>query len=287
VNGPESPRFSDAGEALVWAARELHQIESGSLVAQVLLSHVWRQPQCWTLAHPDVPFPPGLSEKYAALVRRARGGEPLAYLTGIREFYGVEIAVTPDVLIPRPETELLVSTAIDWLADRPVETVRALDLGTGSGCITVALAVLNPGLAVTATDQSSAALAVAARNFRRHGVAERAYAVQADLLSPFSGPFDLLCANLPYIPSGTLAGLDVRRFEPVLALDGGEDGLRIIERALGQCKPRMAAGGLALFEIESSLGAPAQELARRFFPRESVSAEKDAAGLDRLLVIRT
>jgi release factor glutamine methyltransferase len=293
VNDPASPLFPDTAAALEWAGRELRQVESASLIAQVLLAHVWKQPRCWTLAHPELPLPPELCAPFASLVQRARGGEPLPYLTGIQEFYGLEFEVTPDVLIPRPETELLATTALDWLSDRSMDAVhnarpiRAVDLGAGSGCIAAVLSVHNPGLTMIASEISSAALAVAARNFRRHGVANRVHVVQADLLAPFSGPFDLLCANLPYCPTGTLARLDVRHFEPSLALDGGADGLRLISRALAQTAERIAENGLVLFEIEATQGKAAQELARRFFSQAAVSVGKDLAGLDRLLIVRT
>jgi release factor glutamine methyltransferase len=293
VNGPASPLFPDTAAALEWAGRELRQVESASLIAQVLLAHVWKQPRCWTLAHPELPLPPELCARYASLVQRARGGEPLAYLTGIQEFYGLEFEVTPDVLIPRPETELLAITALEWVTEitretgRTASSIRAVDLGSGSGCIAAVLAVHTPGLSVIASEISAAALAVAARNFRRHGVANRVHVVQADLLAPFSGPFDLLCANLPYCPTETLARLDVRHFEPSLALDGGADGLRLITRALEQSAGRMAEGGLALFEIDAAHADEARETAKRLFPHATVKVKKDLAGWERLLIIRT
>ncbi len=290
---PPPPSLPTAGSALAWAGRELQQTESGSLIAHVLLSHIYRQPRCWTLAHPELPLPPDLAAEYASLIRRAREGEPLAYLTGIQEFFGLEFQVSPDVLIPRPETELLVETALEWLSDRspdaapPAQAIRAVDLGTGSGCIAAALAVHSAGLRVIATDVSAAALAAAARNLTRHGVRDRVSLLQADLLAPLRGPIDLLCANLPYALAGSLEGSPVVRFEPRRAVDGGPDGLRWIACALDQSAGRMAEGGLALFEIDSSHAGEAREIAKRLFPHSTVKVKKDLAGWDRLLIIRT
>ncbi|MBN1438849.1 MAG: peptide chain release factor N(5)-glutamine methyltransferase [Anaerolineales bacterium] len=286
------PSLPTVGAALAWAARELARTDSASLVGQALLAHAYRQPRCWTLAHPEIPLPPAVAATFAALVRRAREGEPLAYLTGIQEFFGLEFEVTPAVLIPRPETELMVDTALEWLAERSAaekrgpSAIRALDLGTGSGCIAAALAVHTPGLRVTAADLSADALAVAARNFRRHAVADRIRPVQADLLTPFRGRIDLLCANLPYAFTPALASLPSLRFEPRLALDGGDDGLRLVGRALGQSASRMAAGGLALFELDAVHAEAARQIAKRLFPQSTIKIKKDLAGWERLLVIR-
>jgi release factor glutamine methyltransferase len=292
VNGT-APSISTIGAALEWARRELAPGESGSLDAQVLLAHLLGRPRSWILAHPEAEFSENISVQYFALIRRAGAGEPLAYLTGSREFFGLDFFVSPDALIPRPETELLVETALQWLADRrkittwPAKTVRAVDLGTGCGCIALTLAVHDPGLRVIATDISFRALAVAARNLGSHGVTDRVHLLQADLLAPLRGPVDLLCANLPYIPASTLDGLPAARYEPRIALDGGPDGLRLIARALARAARLVSAGGLALFEIEASQGEAAQKMARQFFPAASIAGKKDFAEKDRLLYIQT
>jgi release factor glutamine methyltransferase len=278
---------------LKWALGELATSASGPLEAQVLLGRLLQRPRSWILAHPEFELPQELATEYASLIRRARGGEPLAYLTGVQEFYGLEFEVSPDVLIPRPETELLAAAALAWLSDRnrknpaPLHPIRAVDLGTGSGCIAVTLAVNGDNVRVIAADVSAKALAVAARNAARHGVRRRIRLLQADLLAPLAGPIDLLCANLPYALTGILEGLPVVRFEPRQAMDGGPDGLRLVGRALEQSASRLAADGLALFEIDCSYGAVVKDVACRLFPRASVSVEQDLAGLDRLLIIRT
>ena len=293
MNGAPPPVPPAVGAALEWAGRELAASESGSLEAQVLLARLLGRSRSSLLAHPESPIPESLRAEFASLIRRARSGEPLAYLTGTQEFFGLEFEVTPDTLIPRPETECLVATAASWLERRfadpafAAKPVCVVDLGTGCGCIAACLALRHPGLHVTAADFSRGALSVAARNFTRHEVRGRVRMVRADLLAPLRGPIDLLCANLPYAQTPILEGLSVLRFEPRLALDGGEDGLLLIRRTLGQSAPRMAADGLALFEIDATISAAATDLARRHFPQAAVSVEKDLAGLDRLLVIRT
>jgi release factor glutamine methyltransferase len=292
VNDPLPPA-STVGAALERARRELHNSEAGSLEAQALLGSLLRHPRSWILAHPEAIFPQDLFIKYLALIRRAAEGEPLAYLTGFQEFFGLTFAVTPDALIPRPETELLVETALGWLSERRQRIphrprpIRAVDLGTGCGCIAAALAVSVPDLRVIATDISFRALALAARNLATLGVAGRVRLLQADLLASLHGPVDLLCANLPYIPAAALDALPVARHEPRIALDGGPDGLRLIARAIGQSTPLLAAGGLALFEIEAPQGEAARDLAERFFHKAAIAVKKDAAGNDRLLLVQT
>ncbi len=250
----------------------------------MLLAHVLNQPRAWIIAHPETSISIEQSQTLATLLEKRRLGEPLPYLLGHWEFYGLDFLVNPGVLIPRPETELMVEDALGWIRQRK-KPVKSIDVGTGCGCIAISLARCTPGLHFLATDISRPALHTSALNAARHGVRDRIELVQADLLEPFSGPFDLVCANLPYIPSGKLDGLEVTRHEPRAALDGGPDGLREIERLLGQAAPRMAAGGLLLLEIEFEQGQQAKELADDAFPSASIKVLPDLAGLPRLLRI--
>ena len=169
------------------------------------------------------------------------------------------------MLIPRPETELLVERALGWLRDHP-DRRAAADVGTGSGCIAVTLARHTPDLRVAAVDRSPAALDVTRQNARAHGVDARIDFFQADLLGSVPGPFDLICANLPYIPTADVNDLAVARHEPRLALDGGPDGLDLIHRLLAQLPARLSPGGLALFEIEYRQGQSAAALAQAASP---------------------
>ena len=210
--------------------------------------------------------------------------EPLPYVLGRWHFYGREFAVTPAVLIPRPETETLVEHALAWLRAHP-DRRRVTDVGTGSGALAVTLAAEKPAVRVTATDISPAALEVARRNARRHSVADRIAFVETDLLTALAGAFDLIVANPPYIPIAELANLPVAQHEPREALDGGADGLATIRRLLAQAQTRLAAGGALMLEIAASQGGAARAAALEAFPASKVVVHPDLAGRDRVLVV--
>ena len=260
--------------------------DTPTLDAQVLVAHALGQPRAWVLAHPEAELSPAQQEEIETNTTRREAGEPLPYILGHWEFYGLDFLVTPAVLIPRPETELLVERALRWLEHHP-DCRRAADIGTGSGCMAIALAARLPDLMVVATDLSPQALDIARQNAALHGLAERITFVQADLLelpSAFA-PFHLIAANLPYIPHQTLAALPVSRFEPILALDGGEDGLALIRRLLTQAPRYLAAPGCLLLEIEAHQGHSASTLAQAAFPGAQVHTLPDLAGHDRLVEI--
>lgn len=212
-------------------------------------------------------------------------GVPLPYVIGEWEFFGLPFKVNPEVLIPRPETELLVETALKWLNAHP-ERRRAAEVGTGSGCIAISLAVTIPDLKITATDISRDAAATARKNASIHQVQSRVRILEINLLDGLDGPFDLICANLPYIPRETLRSLTIFEREPTLALDGGENGLEIIAALLEQATDKLAKGGLALLEIESGQGEQATSLAAGLFPKAEIKVLPDLAGHPRLLVIQ-
>jgi release factor glutamine methyltransferase len=267
-----------------------------------LLAHITKRERTWLLAHPEANLTPEQEAALEKAIRRLQEGTPLPYVLGQWEFFGLDFEVTPDVLIPRPETELLVESALDWVRTHSRSAYRFLDVGTGSGCIPVALAVHVPRAEFVATDISPAALAVARRNAQRHGVEERITFVECDLL-PDGGPWtvdgdsttvfgppstiDVVTANLPYIPTETLKELAVYRHEPALALDGGADGLELIQRLLDRLKGEMEAESLVLLEIESGQGRDARALAEQAFRDGSVGIKKDLSGHDRLVVIET
>jgi release factor glutamine methyltransferase len=249
--------------------------------AQWLAAHALGQQRAWVIAHPEVILDEEQQYCLNELLQRCVVGEPLPYVLGEWEFYGLRLRVSPAVLIPRPETELLVEDALSWLAKNP-ERRRAADVGTGSGCIAAALARCVQDLQLIAVDLSRAALRLASENFAVLGLERQVQLVQGDLLSAFVGPFDLVCANLPYIPRAMLAELAVARTEPILALDGGEDGLRLIEALLHDAPRWMSPGGLMLLEIEQGQGEAASALVRHYLGEQvEVKLVKDFAGLAR------
>jgi release factor glutamine methyltransferase len=258
--------------------------EQPSIEAQAMLAAATRRSREWIFAHGETRLSAEELEKLNQWLTRRLAGEPLPYLVGHWDFYGLEMCVSPAVLIPRPETELLVDLAREWLQVHP-ERRWAVDVGTGSGCIAAALLNWTPDLKIIASDRSWAALELAQSNLKRLGLAERARCIQADLLCALNGPFDLICANLPYIPTSTLAELEVNRHEPNLALDGGEDGLRLIEPLLEQAVTRLAPGGRIVLEIEISQELAAPALAAKYFPRAKIELKPDLSGLPRMVVI--
>ncbi|MBI3158173.1 MAG: peptide chain release factor N(5)-glutamine methyltransferase [Chloroflexi bacterium] len=260
--------------------------DTPALEAQTLLAHLAGRPRPGLLAHPEEPLSLDVAAAYRAALRRRALGEPLPYLLGEWEFYGLAFFVGPQALIPRPETELLVETALGWLKAHPARRLAA-DIGTGTGIIAISLATRIADLHVTATDVSEAALALARRNAERHAVQEQVRFAQGDLADALDAPVDLLCANLPYIPSAALNGLPVAKFEPRLALDGGPDGLDLIRRLLADAPAALTLGGLALLEIETGQGRRAPQIAREHFPRAAIEVRPDLAGHPRLLLVQT
>ncbi len=260
--------------------------DSAALDAQVLLAHVTGQPRSWILAHPEIPLTPVQESKLEAALTELSEGIPLPYVVGHWEFFGLDFEVTPDVLIPRPETELLVETALPWLEHR-TDARSAIDVGTGSGCIAISLATRIHGLKLTATDISPHALEVARRNAEKFSVADQIEFICCDLLPPKSQSYDLIVANLPYIPTKTMETLPIYSREPTLALDGGSDGLDLVRRLITLAPGYLSPGGLMLLEIESSQGMSALSLAYDTFSHASIHLHRDLADRDRLIEVQT
>jgi len=262
-------------------------VESAALDAEVLLAHVTGLNRAGLYRESERPLTAPEAQAYRRLVERRGQREPVAYLTGKKEFMGLEFAVSPAVLIPRPETELLVEKACALAQEllfrrreascgeetscreeaagfgenTPPPEILIADAGTGSGAIAVSLAFFLPAAGIYATDCSPTALEVAEKNARRHGVAERISFLQGDLLAPLfdldlTGRLELIVANLPYIPTAELSGLmpDVRRYEPLSALDGGPDGLALYRRLLPQARRLLSRSGCLLMEIGPGQG---------------------------------
>jgi release factor glutamine methyltransferase len=248
-----------------------------------------QKPRSWILTHPEAVL---TDDQIATLTEKINDLDkslPLPYLIGHWEFYGLGFSITPDVLIPRPETETLVERALTWLEEHP-ERRWGIDIGTGSGCIAISLTVNVPDLHLIACDISPPALKIALDNAKHHNVTERISFVQSDLLLSIHTQkgkrFDLICANLPYIPTETLNRIVVGKQEPFLALNGGADGLDLISRLLESSVHQLSPGGICLIEIEASLGVKAKSLAESYFPQAQVRIIPDLAGRHRLLEIQ-
>jgi release factor glutamine methyltransferase len=265
--------------------------ESASLDAQVLLAHILNKSRSWVMAHPEQVLSSDNARDLELALKRLEQGEPLPYILGHWEFYNLDFYITPDVLIPRPETELLVTQALHWLSQHPGRR-RVADIGTGSGCIPISLAANQSALKVVARDISWCALQVARRNISRYQLDERVVLLQSDLaeaLQPASVDqcFDLICANLPYMPEDTLEHLTNLRWEPYIALSGGADGSELIERLLQRVPDLLSPGGLLLLEIEASLGEKVRRLVKSTLPQANVQVLPDLAGMDRLVIAQT
>lgn len=256
---------------------------SSTLEAQVLLTGILNRSRTAILAHPEIELSPDQEQRYRRELADIRAGVPLPYVTGWQEFYGRRFEVSRDTLIPRPETEELIAQAL--LKLETVEKARVADVGTGSGCIAITLACEGKPAMIIASDCSLAALQVARRNARMHAVQEQVTVLLADLLTPVHGRFDLICANLPYIPRDRLTGLAVARYEPILALDGGREGLATTVRFIRQLPGLLAENGTALLEIDHGQGQALQSIAAEVLPGWAFTVERDPAGLERLLTI--
>ena len=291
------------------------QIPSHTLATELLLMHALGRDRAWMYSHPDDALDPAAAEKFLALIARRAAGEPVQYLTGKQEFWGLEFEVTPAVLIPRPETEHVIEVALARLGERgikihmdtgaPREMLRVADVGTGSGCLAVALAWELPHAEVHATDISEPALEVARRNAARHGVGDHIHFLQRDLLTglenadatgvgarhavPASADdaalFDLIVSNPPYIARNEAAQLqrEVRDHEPHAALFGGATGVEMYQRLIDQARDLLRDRGILVLE----LGHDSAEHVRRIFDAQpewtKVAITMDLAGIPRVL----
>ena len=272
-------------EATAWGWDKLQDVTDRSRrEAEILLADHLHCSRAVLLAHPERILSSADVEGFASDIRCRASGEPLPYVRGRIEFLGLDISVTPDVLIPRPETEQLVERGRAWLAHHPRCTI--LDVGTGSGCIAVALAANERDVELWASDRSVAALRVAQRNARRHNVADRITFFVGDLLRPVQGPLGLILSNPPYIAQEAWSTLprSVRR-EPRMALLSGSDGLHAMRHLLRQAASRLGTPGAVYVEIGERQGDAARALARAAFPSAEIAILPDLAGKDRVLQI--
>jgi release factor glutamine methyltransferase len=294
IHRPEWPESRQSlGTTIADAIREAAArlttagLPTGRLDVEVLLRHVLKVDRTRLFLRLREPLPDEDRAKLDELVERRLAGEPVAYLTGTREFMGLSFAVGPGVLIPRPETELLVEWALAWLQDRPAAVV--VDVGTGSGAIALTLGAARrgPGGAIVGVDQSAAALGYAAANRRTFDLAYAVRLVRGDLLTWCRGPIDLILANLPYLRPEQVADNPELGAEPAAALVGGSDGLDAIRRLLADLPRVLAPGGAVALEIDPSQSETAREEARSALPAARIDVVRDLAGRNRIVVAVT
>ena len=274
-------------------------IDEAPLEAEVLTRHVTGIDRAVFYAHPDRIITDHETQQLAILVSRRCQREPLPYLLGRWEFYGLDFMVSPSVLIPRPETEILVEQALLFAQSsaakkRGLATTtdgthqfRILDVGTGSGCIAIALAKHLPQASIIATDISTEALVVSRQNVEKHNLQNQVRLIKCNLITARSGTFDLIVSNPPYIPDAEVPSLqqEVSRYEPKIALAGGSDGLGIIKRLLKQAANITAPDGAIMIEFNPPQRAALISIAHSILPGATCKVIKDLAGLDRLLVV--
>lgn len=262
--------------------------ESPRLDAELLLAHARGCPRIHLYTAYDEPLPEPVRGRMRELVQRRAAAEPVAYLIGQREFFSLPFHVTPAVLIPRPDTETLVIEALSFLKSR--SSARVLDIGTGSGCVAVALAVNIPDARVTAVDVSSAALEVAQRNAERHGVDHRVQFLEGDLFASLADDarFDAIVSNPPYVRTNEIPELqpDVRLSEPHGALDGGEDGLDIIRRIVDNAPDWMVPGGALMIECSPEQADLVRELLEAQGTYASAGIRQDLSNQPRVVIAR-
>ncbi len=270
-------------EALQRARSSLatNNIDDARLESELLLRHVLNISQIQLYTAINRKLTPEQEKTYRELIERRLKGEPTAYIIGHREFYGLDFQVDPDVLIPRPESELLVEKALRLAQNRPGITIA--EIGTGCGAIAISLALNLPRARIYATDISAPALKVARTNCQQHRVTNRVRLLRGDLLEPLPEPVDLIVANLPYVKASQLPAHPTGDFEPRLALNGGTDGLKKIQRLCRQLNDKLRPGGYLLLEIGQGQEKDVTTLLSRLFPSARIEVAPDLGGIDRVV----
>ena len=265
-------------------AREVlatNSIEDASLEGEILLRHALNVDRVRLYSERDHELSTEQEKGFWHLIQRRLSGEPAAYIIGHREFYGLDFYIDRRVLIPRPETELLVETALKLAQTRTIAAIA--DIGTGCGAIAISLALNLPRIKIYASDISADALEVARINCQKHGVVDRIQLLHGDMLEPLPEPVDLITANLPYVTKGEISRSGLADFEPRIALDGGTDGLDKIKQLCGQARDKLGAQGCILLEIGQGQSRAVTSLIQRCFPSASVEVIPDLQGIERIV----
>lgn len=278
------------GRAIVSASQRLYEAgcSSARLDAQIILAHVLDKNRSWLFAHHDYELSDREAEEYTELIARRARREPVAYLIGRKEFYGLEFQVDQRVLIPRPETELLVDGVLGQINGRAKAKLVVADVGTGSGAIAISVAVNAPNSRVYGLDVSEDALAVARQNAEKLDDRDQVTLLRSDLLSALPEPADLIVANLPYIASKEYTQLDpdIRDYEPRLALEAGSEGLDAIDRLLAQASDYLKPDGAVLLEIGHDQAKAVEKRAHEMVPKPSyVGLRRDYSGHVRMVTL--
>jgi release factor glutamine methyltransferase len=260
------------------------EIEDPAFESEVLLRQALHITRAQLLTEPEKELTPDKEKLFWQWNERRLKGEPSAYIINCKEFYGLDFFVDSRVLIPRPETELLVEQALSFIKNNNISTIA--DIGTGSGAIAVSLAVNIQGVKIYAVDVSKEALQVASINSEKHQVNDRITFLQGDLLDPIPEPVGILIANLPYVKISDVEIMPSARFEPTLALDGGEDGLKQIYRICSQFKGKINSGGCILIEMGMGQGPAIKKYLRTLYKNIEIETIPDLAGIDRVIKIK-
>lgn len=278
------------GELVARGTEHLRLVtESPRMEAELLLCEAVQQRHTWLIAHPEATVEDEPLAAYEQACGRRASGEPFQYIVGSTGFYGRRFAVTPAVLVPRPETEHLIEAALGWVGPDRTQALAICDVGTGCGTIAITLACELPNARVTALDVSADAVAVARFNAEHHGVAERVRMGVADLLQGdlAQGPFDLIAANLPYVSTAYIPAFPATlAYEPRVALDGGSDGLEIYRCFLPLAKERLHSRSCLVMEAGFDSAPTLAAMAEMVFPTAQVTLLNDYAALPRLIVVR-
>jgi release factor glutamine methyltransferase len=270
-------------QALAQARESLadKDIEDYSLEAELLLRHVLGISHTQLYLDLNHELSPVHEESFCRLIERRLRGEPSAYITGHREFYGLDFYVDHRVLIPRPESELMVEKAISLAQNRIISKIA--DIGTGCGAIAISVALNLPGAKIYAIDISAPALEVARFNCQEHGVRDRVRLLQGSMIEPLPEPVDLMIANLPYVRESDLPQTGTLSFEPVLALNGGPDGLAKMDRLCHQAGNKLRAGGCLLLEIGQGQAEAVATILREVFAQSRIEVFTDFGGVERVV----